>query len=141
MKRYLSADSLLHIHWYVDASYGDHWYSKGHIEAMMTMGRGALINVSRKHKLNVRSSTESELVSITNVLEIIMWSKYWIEAQGHTIENNVLYQDNKSTPLLAKNGRMLAGKASKYIKNRLFLITDKISQEELPIHHRGVELM
>ena len=107
----------------------------------MTMGSGALINISRKHKLNVGSSTESELVSIADVLGIMMWSKYFMESQGYTIENNVLYQDNKSTILLAKNGRMSAGKASRHIKNRFFLITDKVAQEDLTIKHRGTKLM
>ena len=60
----------------------------------MIMGSGALINISRKHKLNVRSSIELELVSIPDVLGIITWSKYFMEAQGYTIENNVLHQDN-----------------------------------------------
>ena len=64
-----------------------------------------------------------------------------MEVQGYTIENNVLYQDNKSTILLVKNGRMLAGKAIKHIKNRVFLITDKISQKDLIVQHRGTELM
>ena len=64
-----------------------------------------------------------------------------MEAQGYTIENNVLYQDNKSTILLAKNGCMSAKKASKHINNWCFLITDKIAQDKLTIHHRGTELM
>ena len=141
MKRCLLADSLSHIHWYVDASYGVHWDSKGHTGTMMTMGRGALLTISRKHKLNVGSSTESELVSIADVLGIMMWSKYFMEAQGYTIENNVLYQDNMSTILLAKNGRMSAGKASKHIKNQFFLITDKMAQAELTVKHRGTMLI
>ena len=120
MKRYLLADSLTHIHWYADASYGVHWDSKGHSGAMMTMGMGALSNVSRKHKLDVGSSTESEVVSIAYVLGIMMWSKYFMEAQGYTIEKNVLDQDYNSTILPAKNGHMLSGKASKHIKNRFF---------------------
>ena len=81
--------------------------------------------------MNVASSTESELVSMADFLGMIMWCKYFMEAQGYTIENNILYQDNKSTILLAKNGRMLAGKNSKHIKNRFFLITDKVAQREL----------
>jgi hypothetical protein len=64
---------------------------------MMSMGRGAIVNVSRKHKLNIGSSTESELVSIADVLGAMMWCKYFMEAQGYTIDNNLLYQDNKST--------------------------------------------
>ena len=65
---------------------------------------------------------ESELVSIASVLGIMMCSKYFMEAQGYTIKNNVLYQDNKFTNLLAKNGRILAGKANKnkHIKNTCY---------------------
>ena len=64
-----------------------------------------------------------------------------MEAQSYTIENTVLYQDNKSTILLSQNGRMSPGKASKHIKNRFFLITDKIAQEDLIIQHRGTASM
>ena len=58
---------------------------------MLTIGRGALITISRKQKLNVGSSTGSELVSIADVLGIMIWSKYFMEAQGYTIKNNMLY--------------------------------------------------
>ena len=84
---------------------------------------------------------ESELVIIANVLGIVMWSEYFTEAHGYTVENNVLYQDNNSTILLSKNVKMLAGKASKHIKNRFFLIADKITQEDLTVQHRGTVLM
>ena len=85
-----------------------------------SMGKGAIVNILRKHKMNVASSTESELVSISDVLGMLMWCKYFMEAQGYTIENNILYQYNNSTILLAKKGRMLAGKNSKHIKNKCF---------------------
>ena len=80
--------------------------------------RGVMVNISRKHKLNVGSSKASELVSITDVLGMMMWCKYFMEAQGYAIENNILSQDNKLTILLAKNGRMSAGKNSKHTKNK-----------------------
>ena len=79
-----------------------------------------------RHKLNVGSSTESELVSIADVLGVMVWCKYFTEAQGYTIDNYLLYQDNKSSIVLAKNGRMFAGKANRHIHHRFFLITDKI---------------
>ena len=78
--------------------------------------------------MNVASYTGSELVSIADVLGMIMWFKYFMEAKGYAIENNILYQDNKSTILLAKNRRILDGKNSKHIKNRFFLVTYKIYQ-------------
>ena len=91
--------------------------------------------------MNVGSSTESELVSIADVIGMIMWCKYFMEAQGYTIESNVLYQDNKSNILTAKNGRMSAGKNTRHIKNRFFLITDKLAQGNLEIRHMGTKSM
>ena len=141
MKRYLSADNLTNLMWWVGGSYGVHWDSKGHIGAMMSMDKGAIVNVSRRHKLNVGSSTESELVSIADVLGVMIWCKYFTEAQGYMIDNNLLYQDNKLTILLANNGRMPAGKASRHIHHRFFLITDKIEKGDVSVKHRGTEEM
>ena len=45
------------------------------------------------------------------------------------------------TILLATNGRMSASKNSKHIKNSFFLITDRVSQEELKIQHKGTDEM
>ena len=105
------------------------------------MGKGAIVDISIKQKMNVASSTELVLVSIADDLGMIVWCKYLMEAQSYTIENNILYQDNKSTILLTKNRRMSAGKNSKHIKNRFFLITDKVAQRELEIRHMGTKSM
>ena len=91
--------------------------------------------------MNVGSSTESELVSIADVLGMILWCKYFVEAQGYTIESNLLYQDNKSTILLAKNGRMSAVKNSKHTKNRFYLIADKVAKSDVEIRHMGTKSM
>ena len=107
----------------------------------MSMGKGVIVNIAKKHKMNVASLTESELVSIADVLRMILWCKYFIEAQGYTIESNLLYQDNKLTILLAKNRRILAGKNSKHIKTRFFLITDIVAQGDLSIQHMGTNNM
>ena len=64
-----------------------------------------------------------------------MWGLYFIEAQGYEVEHNVLYQDNKSTILLAKNGRWSSSKRTKHINNRYFLVKDKIEGGELEIQH------
>ena len=81
MKRHLTADSLRNIVWWVDEFFGVHWDSKGHTGAMMSMGKGAIVNIPRKHKMNVDSSTELELVSIADILGMIMCCKYFMESQ------------------------------------------------------------
>lgn len=64
-----------------------------------------------------------------------------MEAQGYAIENNLLYKDNKYTILLAKNECISAGKNIKLIKNVLFLIWNKIAQDDLKIMHKGAAEM
>ena len=82
---------------------------KSHTRAAMTMGLGSLINISRKQKLNTRSSTESELAGVDDAFVMIPWTKSFMEAQGCTIKS-ILCQDDKSTILLKTNGRKSTGK-------------------------------
>ena len=46
MKRYLSTDSLSNIVCRVDGSFGIHWDSKRHTRVMMSIGRGAIVNIA-----------------------------------------------------------------------------------------------
>jgi hypothetical protein len=141
MKLTLSVDTLSVIRWWVDASYNVHEDCRGHTGAMMSLGRGAPISFSRKQKLNVRSSCEGKLVGIDDALPLILWARYFIEAQGYTVEENILYQDNKSTILLANNGRWSSGKRTKHIRSRYFYIKDKVESGEVSIQHRGTKEM
>jgi hypothetical protein len=47
-----------------------------------------------------------------------------MEAQGYQVEDNVLFQDNKSAILLEKNGKASSSKRTKHINIRYFFITD-----------------
>ena len=85
IKWYLTVDLLCMMQWWVDSSYRVNWDSKEHTGATMSMGKGAIIIISRKHMSNVASSTKAELVSIAVVLGIIMLCKYFMEAQKYTI--------------------------------------------------------
>jgi hypothetical protein len=60
----------------------------------MSMGTGAFLCKSTKQKLNTKSSTEAELVGATDYLPNSIWSKMFLEAQGHKIVENVFEQDN-----------------------------------------------
>ena len=46
----------------------------------MSIVRGAMVTITRKHKINVVSLSELEVVSIANVLDILLWCKYFMEA-------------------------------------------------------------
>ena len=73
--------------------YGTHWDFRSRTGAVMSMGKGEILSLSRKQKLNTARSTEAELVGITDELGLIMWVKYFMEAQGYNIDSNILFQD------------------------------------------------
>ena len=116
----LNMENMGLIQWYVDASYATHKDCKGHTGAMMTLGRGAVISMSRKQKTNARSSTEAELIGVYDALPSILHTRYFLEAMGYNIEHNVIYQDNKSSITLEKNGKTTGSKCTKHIKIRYF---------------------
>ena len=64
-----------------------------------------------------------------------------MEAQGHKIENNILYQDNRSNILLDKSKRISDEKNSKNINNMFFPIAYKVAQRELDICHMDTKSM
>ena len=108
---------------------------------MMSLGKGAAMSFSRKQKLNVRSSTEGELVGIDDALPLILWARYFIEAQGDTVEQNIMFQDNKSTILLARNERWSSSKRTKHIKSHYFFIKDKVESGEVSIKYQPTDQM
>ena len=137
----LSAKSLRVIKWYVDASFAVHPDFKSHTGAIMTMGKGGMQVLSRKQKLNTRSSTEAELVGVDDVITMILWTKLFMEHQGYPIEKNILYQDNQSAILLETNGRKSAGKQSRALNIRYFFVTDQVEKGNLVIEHCPTDAM
>ena len=126
----LGADTSGVLKWYVDASFAVHPNMRGHTGGGLTMGRGFPIVNSTKQKLNTKSSTESELVGVDDMMPSILWTRYFLKSQGYKVSDNVIFQDNKSTMLLERNGKASSSKRTKHINVRYFFITDRISKGE-----------
>ena len=141
MKLTLSIDDMNTVRWWVDASDRTHEDCKGHTGSMMSLGKGAAISGSRKIKINTKSSTESELVALDDVLPTILWTLYFVEAQGYTIEQNLVFQDNLSTIRLATNGPLSSSPRTKHIKARYYFIKDKIDEGEVEMQYCPTEKM
>jgi hypothetical protein len=56
-----------------------------------------------------------------------------MKAQGYGVKDNVLFQDNKSSILLEKNGKILSSKRTKHINIRYFFNTDRVKKEEVSV--------
>ena len=134
-KLILSADNLHIIKWYVDSPFAVHPDFKSHTGAVMTYGGGAAQSISQKQKLNTRSSTEADLVGADDVSIMILWTKLFMEAQGFKIDNNILYQDNKSTMLLLNNGKRSSSQRTRAFNIRYFFLTDQIKKNHLAVEY------
>jgi hypothetical protein len=120
--------------WYVNASFAVDTNMRGHTGGGLTIGRGFPITASAKQKLNTRSSTESKLVGVDDMMPIIIWTHYFFLLQLYGIVDNLLLQDNKSSILLERNGKALGSKHTRHINIRYFFITDWVNMKEISLH-------
>lgn len=107
----------------------------------MTLGKSAISSFSRKQKINTRSSTETEVVGVDDAMPSVLWSLYFLQAQGYGTEKAIIYQDNKSAILLEVNGKFSISKRTKHIKMKYFFVKDKVEDGEVEIRHEPGENM
>jgi len=130
---------------YIDASYGVHNDAKSHSGLVLTLGRAPVIVKSAKQKIVTKSSTEAELVSLSDMTTIVLWVSEWLSEQGYRPGAATIFQDNQSTIRLATNGLQSASR-SKHISTRYFWMKDQVSQGRisviyLPTHEMVADIM
>ena len=106
---------------------------KGHSGDMMLLGKGAAARKSSKHRINLRSSTESEIIGVDNHMIEFLWTLWLRGGQGFKVNDNIVYQDNQSAILMERNRKYLCGKKTCHIDMRYFFINDRIEQKEVSV--------
>lgn len=101
----------------------------------MSFGTGGLVCKSVKQKLNTKSSTEAELVGVSDYLPNTIWMRMFMEGQGYKLTENILHQDNESAIKMEKNGRSSAGSKSKHVDIRYFWVKDRQKSDGIEIRH------
>ena len=139
--RTIGAEDLTKIFTWIDAAYAVNPDMKSQTGGTMSMGIGVLHAKSGKQTLNVKSSTESELVGTSEYIPYNLWLIMFMEAQGYYVKDNVLYQDNQSTILMLKNGRNSCTGNSRHIHIRYFFVKDRIQKKELRVEYCPSHLM
>jgi hypothetical protein len=137
----LSVDSLHNVRWWVDALYAVHPDMRSHTGSAMSLGRGIIYGTSKRQKLNTKSSTEAELVGGDDVIPQVLWTLYFLEDQGYKNDENILYQDKKSSILLETNGQGSGGKQTRHIAVRYFFIADRVKSKEIRIEYFPTGIM
>jgi hypothetical protein len=137
----LGADDITKMKSWVDVSYGIHDDCKSHTGGIMSWGWGVLLSKCQKQKLNTKSSTESEIVGVSDYLPNVIWARMFLEGQGFSIKENILYQDNQSSIKIEKNGKKSSGQKTKHMDNRYFWIKDRLESEGIEVQYCPTEKM
>ena len=78
---------------------------------------------------------EAELVGVSDVMPMILWTQYFLEAQGYEVRDAKIYQNNQSAILLEKNGHASSGKRTRHINIRYFFIADRVKSKQVSIEY------
>ena len=129
----LKGGSLNSIKWYIDVVFSVHHNMRSHTGIMMMMGKGCIYGASGRQNINTKSSTEAELMGISDALPQVIWSWNFLRAQGYQVNESIIYQDNQSTIRICNNGRASSSKRARHIDIRYFFITDCINSKEVRV--------
>jgi serine phosphatase RsbU (regulator of sigma subunit) len=130
----LDASEGLQVMAYIDASYGVHGDYKSHTGAVISIGMGPIFVKSSKQKLVSKSSTEAELIGVSDALSQVIWTRDFLIEQGHAVNAAKVFQDNMSTMIMAQRGLSNSDK-TRHIAIRFFWVKDRIEAGEIEIEH------
>jgi hypothetical protein len=137
----LEADSqIIRLRCFVDASYGVHRDCKSHTGTVISLGSGPVLVKSVKQKINTKSSTEAELVGLSDSMSTIIWCRNFLEAQGYDMPPAQVFQDNMSTIAMIRSGKPTSDR-TRHINIRFFFINDREKSGEVKVEYRSTKSM
>ena len=126
---------------YIDAAYGVHVDGKSHSGSAVTIGDSAVVHAKSVKQQNVtKSSTEAELVALSDSANQAFHIRNFIIAQGHSIGPVVLYQDNLSCMALVEKGRS-SSERTRHISIRYYWVKERVESGEAVVEHLRTEKM
>ena len=131
------SDKEINIYAYVDASFGVHCDAKSHTGLVITLGQGAIVSKSSKQRIVTKSSTEAELVALSDSLGEIIWMREFLLAQGYVAGAVIVFEDNMATIALCNKGG--PSHRTKHVKIRNFFIKEKIDENAIVLEYCPTE--
>jgi hypothetical protein len=128
----LVASDPLCIYAHIDASYGVHATGKSHTGMFVTLGSGPILVNSSKQHIVTKSSTEAELVALSDMCSSVIWTRDFLLSQGYDIPPAIVYQDNQSAMALISKGHSTSQR-TRHVHVRYFWVKDRISSGELTL--------
>jgi hypothetical protein len=118
---------------FIDASYGTHHDGKSHSGMTMKLGAATIAAISRKQKIVTKSSTEAELVALSDLLPYVEKCTEFMHGQGYTLTRPIVLQDNTSTINLVTGSE--GTYRNKYMRVRQAYVKERVDQMEIRLAH------
>jgi hypothetical protein len=125
---------------YIDASFAVHGDMKSHTGSVISLGQGPVHAGSKKQGLMTKSSTESELVGVSDVLPQVIWTRDFLIQQGYEVPPATIFQDNTSTISLVVKGHSRSSR-TRHIGIRYFFVKDRVDSGEIEVKHLSTSKM
>jgi hypothetical protein len=118
----LEADKNLHLEAHIDGSFAVHPLDyRSHSGGYVTIGQGPVWTKSTKQKQNTKSTTEMELVAVSDCSPYVLCARRFLIYQGYGESPAIVYQDNMATiRLLGRGGP--ASSQTRYIYSHSLLL-------------------
>ena len=125
---------------YIDASFAVHGDMRSHTGGVISLGSGPVYVRSSKQKLTSKSSTEAELIGVSDMLPQVIWTRDFLQQQGYMCKPAKIFQDNQSTIVLANKGFSTSDK-TRHIGIRYYFVKDRIDGGEVEVEYLATENM
>lgn len=115
--------------------------NKSHTGCAIVLGEAGVLSArSAKQKIVTKSSTEAELVGLSDSAAQAIHLRNFVQAQGYETGPAVIYQDNLSCMALMRRGGP-GSERSRHINIRHFWMAERVTEGEVIVEHLSTDLM
>lgn len=113
---------------FVDASYGTAKEYKSQSGFNCTLGGASYVAKSTRQKITAKSSTEAELLALSEAIGLAMWAEQWLDEFEFYDIPTMIWEDNKSVITLCHNPSNAISEGSRHINIKYFQVKDLLKR-------------
>jgi hypothetical protein len=125
---------------FVDASYGNDVGGRSRTGVILFMAGVAIAAWTSKQKLVTKSSTEAEIVALSDGLTQILWAREFLTDQGYELPATAVHEDNMGVIKLMAAKRT-AKQRTKHLNVRYFFAADRILSGHIVLQYVPTAMM